>query len=114
MKTLIRLQSDLDLRGLQVHLHLFDALLVLLSNTKLCNFQDNYGNYFWCPNFQNFYGNCIGVSNHRGAPVAQWVKRWPTELAVVSSSPAGGEILSTVNGVLLHTAFHYQPLIVLI
>ena len=23
-----------------------------------------------------------------GAPVAQWVKRWPTDLAVVSSSPA--------------------------
>ena len=23
-----------------------------------------------------------------GAPVAQWVKRWPTDLAVVSSRPA--------------------------
>ena len=48
-----------------------------------------------------------------GAPVAQWVKRWPTDLAVVSSSPARGEIISTVDGVPLHTAFHYQPLIVL-
>ena len=28
-----------------------------------------------------------------GAPVAQWVKRWPTDLAVVSSSPAWGEDL---------------------
>ena len=28
-----------------------------------------------------------------GAPVAQWVKRWPTDLAVVSSSPARGEDL---------------------
>ena len=27
------------------------------------------------------------------APVAQWVKRWPTDLAVVSSSPARGEDL---------------------
>ena len=49
-----------------------------------------------------------------GAPVAQWVKRWPTDLAVPSSMPARGRIFSTVNGVPLHTAFHYQPLIVLI
>ena len=28
-----------------------------------------------------------------GAPVAQWVKRWPTDLAVVSYSPARGEDL---------------------
>ena len=43
------------------------------------------------------------------APVAQWVKRWPTDLVVVSLSPAGGEIFSAINGVPLHTAFHYQP-----
>ena len=43
-----------------------------------------------------------------GAPVAQRVKRWPTDLAVVSSSSARGEIFSTVDGVPLHTAFHYQ------
>ena len=51
-----------------------------------------------------------------GAPVAQWVKRWPTDLrlAIVSSSPARGEIFSAVDGVPLHTAFHYQLLIVLI
>ena len=49
-----------------------------------------------------------------GAPVAQWVKRWPTDLAVPSSIPTQCEILSTVNGVPLHTALHYQPLIVLI
>ena len=33
-----------------------------------------------------------------GAPVAQWVKRWPTDLAVASSSPARGGIFSAVNG----------------
>ena len=31
------------------------------------------------------------------APVAKWVKRWPTDLPVPSSSPARGEIFSTVN-----------------
>ena len=32
-----------------------------------------------------------------GAPVAQWFKCWPTDLAVASSRPALGEIFSTVN-----------------
>ena len=49
-----------------------------------------------------------------GAPVTQWVKCWPTDLAVPSSIPARGEIFSTVNAVPLHTAIHYQPPIVLI
>ena len=49
-----------------------------------------------------------------GAPVAQWVKRWPTDLAVPGSILARGEIFPTVNGVSLHTAFHYHPPIVLI
>ena len=44
-----------------------------------------------------------------GVPVAQWVKRWPTDLAVPGSSPARDEIFSTVNGVPSHTAFHYHP-----
>ena len=35
-----------------------------------------------------------------GKCVDQWVKRWPTDLAVTSSSPAGGEIVS------LQTGFH--------
>ena len=48
-----------------------------------------------------------------GAPVAQWVKRWPTDLAVPSSCTARGEIFSTVNGIPLHTAFHYHLPIVL-
>ena len=48
------------------------------------------------------------------APVAQWVKRWPTDLAVPSSSPAQDEMFSSVNGVPLHKAFHYHPSIVLI
>ena len=47
-----------------------------------------------------------------GAPVAQWVKRWPTDLAVVSPSPVRGEIL-TVDEVPLHTTFHYQPFLVM-
>ena len=29
----------------------------------------------------------------KAATVAQWVKRWPTDLAVMSSIPAGGEDL---------------------
>ena len=49
-----------------------------------------------------------------GAPVAQWVKRWPTDLAVPGSILARGEIFPSVNGVPLHTAFHYYPPIVLI
>ena len=50
-------------------------------------------------------------SRVRGTPVAQLVKRWPTVLAVPSSSPARGEIFSTANKVSLHTAFHFHPLI---
>ena len=40
-------------------------------------------------------------------PLAKWVKRWPTDLATPSSSPAQGEIFSTLNKVPFHTAFHY-------
>ena len=49
-----------------------------------------------------------------GAPLAQWVKGWPNDLAVPSSILARGKIFSIVNGAPLHTAFHYQPLNVLI
>ena len=38
----------------------------------------------------------------------------PTDLEVPSTSPTRGEIFSTVNGIPLHTAFHYHPSIVLI
>ena len=48
-----------------------------------------------------------------GAPIAQWVKRRLAYLAVPSLSPARGEFFSTINGVQLHTAFHYQPLILI-
>ena len=57
----------------------------------------------------------VNALEHRlrlGAPLAQWVKRWPRDPAVSRSIPTRGEIFSTVNGVPLHTAFHYQPLIV--
>ena len=56
-----------------------------------------------------------GISLPRlGAPLAQCTKRWPTDLAFPSSRPARGEIFTIVNGVPLHTAFHYQPPVVLI
>ena len=42
------------------------------------------------------------------APLAQWVKHWPVDLAVPSLSPTRGGNFTTVNGVLLHTTFHYQ------
>ena len=36
---------------------------------------------------------------HIGAPVAQWVKRWPTNLAVLDSSPVRvGNIFSRRRG----------------
>ena len=43
--------------------------------------------------------------SHPGALLAQWVKRWPTDIVVPGSSPAQGEIFSTVNGVPLHQPF---------
>ena len=44
----------------------------------------------------------------RGALVAQWVKLWPTDLAVLSSSPARGENFSP------ETEFHCtQPFIII-
>ena len=46
--------------------------------------------------------------------VAQWLKHWPTDLAVPGTSSTPDKIFSTVNGVPMHTAFHYHPLIVLI
>ena len=49
-----------------------------------------------------------------GAPAAQWVKRWPTDLAVPGPSPAQDGIFSVVNGVPLHTSSHYHPPIFLI
>ena len=53
--------------------------------------------------------------NFLGAPVAQWVKCWPTDLAKwIRYLPAGAEIFSIINGAPLHTAFYYQPPIVLI
>ena len=57
----------------------------------------------------------MGVYKSEGeAPVAKWVKCLPTGLADPSLSPAQGKIFSTVNKVLLQTAFHYDQPIVLI
>ena len=52
---------------------------------------------------------CLG-----GAKEAQWVKRWPSDLAVLGLSPAPSEIFSTINRVPLPTAFHYPYPIILI
>ena len=49
-----------------------------------------------------------------GAPVAQWVKRWPTDLAVTSSSPARGEDLLNRTRDSIAQVFHYHPPIVVI
>ena len=49
-----------------------------------------------------------------GAPVAQWVKCWPTDLVVPCSSPTRDEIFSTVNRVPVHRAFQYHLPIILI
>ena len=47
----------------------------------------------WLKYVREVLVNCLGA-----APVAQWVKPWPTDLAVPSSIPARGEPFSTVNG----------------
>ena len=47
-------------------------------------------------------------------PRAQRVQRWPTDLEVLGSSLARGEIFSTVNGVPLHKTFDYHPSIMLL
>ena len=45
-----------------------------------------------------------GSLKYSRKPVDQWVKRRPTDLAVPNSSPARGQIFSTVNGVPLSSA----------
>ena len=44
--------------------------------------------------------------NLRRVLVAQYVKRWPTDLALPGSSSAGGGDLIRI---VLHTVFRYQP-----
>ena len=51
----------------------------------------------------SFFFRKITVYIIGGAPVAQWVKRWPTDLVVLSSITARGEIFLTVNGVPAHS-----------
>ena len=46
--------------------------------------------------------------------VAERVKFWPTDLAVVSLSPPEKRIFTIVNEVSLQTVFHYHLPIVLI
>ena len=47
-------------------------------------------------------------------PVAQSVKRWSADLAVLGSTPVEAEIFTIANEVPLHTACHYHPSVVLI
>ena len=42
------------------------------------------------------------------APVAQWLKRWPTDLAVPSSSPARCEIFCTQPFIIIHILSWYD------
>ena len=44
-----------------------------------------------------------------GAPVAQWVKRWPTDLAVPSSSPARGRIFNRKRGSITQSFIIVRP-----
>ena len=61
------------------------------------------------------YFCCVGrLSIQGGGPVAQWIKRWPTGLAAPGTRRVRGELFLIVNGVPLHTAFHYRPPIALI
>ena len=39
----------------------------------------------------------------RGAPVAQWVKRWPADLEVPCTNPAEARVFPVVNLVPLHS-----------
>ena len=67
----------------------------------------------WASGHEYWLLNSMSLSAVRSL-VVQWVKCWPTDLAVVSLCTARGEIFSTKNGIPLHTTFHYQPLIILI
>ena len=47
--------------------------------------------------------NIYKYNRNVGAPVAQWFKRWPTDLAVSGSSPArGGNISNRKRGFIAH------------
>ena len=95
--------ASLSISGVWVHLHVF--LPFLQRETTFVTF---------CLLSWMTRPFKIGSTFKKGAPVAQWVKRRPLDLAVVSLSHAGGKIFSTVNRVPLHTAFHCQSLIILI
>ena len=56
----------------------------------------------------------LSVSYLLGGLAAQWVKRGPTDPMVQGSCPTRREIFSTLNGVPLHTSFHYHLPIILI
>ena len=53
-----------------------------------------------------YLNHLIKAFKMRGAPVAQRVKCWPTDLVVPSLSHSQGKIFTTVNRFPLHTAFN--------
>ena len=51
----------------------------------------------------------------KGAPVGQWVKRWPTDLAVADSIPAGENLSnrkqgSTANSLSISTSHYHNKI----
>ena len=52
--------------------------------------------------------NSLILSNLRG-PEAQYAERWPVDLTAHVQAPVKAEIFPIINGVPLHTVFHYHP-----
>ena len=52
------------------------------------------------------WNNIFSTTQAEGVPGDQWVKRWPTDLAVPGSSPAQGEIFLTAAHSLPFSCFH--------
>ena len=64
---------------------------------------------------KNLIGKYITeLSNLLGVPVTQLVKRWPANLVVTGSSPAGGEGFFNRKQKSIAHNFHYHPPIVLL
>ena len=54
------------------------------------------------------------MSLDSGAPVAQWVKRWPTDLAVLGSSPAlSGDLFNRKPGATAHSLALSLPIVLI-
>ena len=71
-------------------------ILYIAQNLRVGLSVPNVGN-IQCPI------NVCSLPSSIGAPVAQWVKRWPADLAVPSLTPNQDKLFSPVNGVRLHS-----------